>query len=73
MKLEHKVVVDENGQPEAALIPWKAFVEIRETLGDAEPTEEEIKACREAEADRQAGNWDAFVPLSETKARLGLG
>jgi len=35
-------------------------------------TEEEIAAIMEAKADRESGNMDAFVPMSEVKARLGI-
>ncbi len=33
---------------------------------------EEIQQILEAKADRESGNMDAFVPLSEVQERLGI-
>ena len=72
MTITHRTLLGEDGQPEAALIPWNVFEQIRELIESDEPTEEEIEACREAERDRREGNTEAFIPLAEVKARLGL-
>ena len=72
MTISHQTVLDKDGQPAAAIIPWNEFLEIRELIDDDEPTQEELEACQEAEADRVNGNKDAFVPMAEVKERLGI-
>ena len=72
MSISHRTLLGEDGKPEAALIPWNVFVELQELFGDENPTAEEIEAVREAEADLLNGNTEAFSPLADVKARLGL-
>lgn len=71
MTITHQTVVDSEGKPAAALIPWAEFLRIRELLED-EVTDEEAAALREAESDRRAGNREAFTDLSSIKAELSL-
>jgi len=52
MIITHRTLLGEDSQPEAALIPWNVFEQIRELIESDEPTEEEIEACQEAERDR---------------------
>jgi hypothetical protein len=72
MNIIHQTVVGDDGQPEAAIIPWNVFLEIQNLVDDGEPTPEELEAIREAEADRRAGNMEAFTDLEELKAELSL-
>jgi len=72
MSITHQVVVGEDGQPTAALIPWDVFMKLREILDVVEATPEELEAIREAEADRREGNKDAFTDLEELKAELSI-
>ena len=43
---------------------------IREIIEGGEITEEEAAALREAEADRNAGNREAFIDLASLKAEF---
>lgn len=72
MSITHQTVVDSQGQPAAALIPWAEFVRIRQLLEDGDLTAEEAAALREAEADRRAGHRNAFTDLASLKAELSL-
>jgi len=72
MTFTHQTVVDSQGKPAAALIPWTDFLRILEFLEGSEITEEEAAALREAEADRQTGNRDAFIDLASLKCELSL-
>jgi hypothetical protein len=72
MNIIHQTVVGDDGHPKAAIIPWNVFLEIQNLVDDGEPTPEEIEAIREAEADRRAGNMDAFTDLEDLKAELSL-
>jgi PHD/YefM family antitoxin component YafN of YafNO toxin-antitoxin module len=72
MTITHQTVVDSKGKPAAALIPWAEFLLIQEIIEGGEATEEEADALREAEADRRAGNHDAFTDLASLKAELSL-
>lgn len=72
MSITHQTVIGEDGQPQAAIIPWSVFLEIQSLVDDAEATPEELEAIREAEADRKAGNMDAFTDLEDLKAELSL-
>ena len=68
MDIIHQTVVGNDGRPEAAIIPWDVFLEIQKLeklVEDGEATPEELEAIREAEADRKAGNEDAFTDLEE--------
>jgi hypothetical protein len=72
MNITHQTVVDSEGKPAAALIPWAEFLLIQEILEDGVVNAEEATALREAEADRRAGNRDAFKDLASLKAELSL-
>lgn len=72
MTITHQTVVDSQGNPAAALIPWSEFLLIQEILADGEVTAEEAATLREAEADRRAGNRGAFSDLTSLKAELSL-
>lgn len=72
MIITHQTVIGEDGQPQAAIIPWSVFLEIQSLVDDGKATPEELEAIREAEADRKAGNMDAFTDLEDLKAELSL-
>jgi hypothetical protein len=75
MNITHQTIIGENGHPEAAIIPWSVFLEVQSLLGDGddgEATPDELEAMREAEADRKAGNMDAYIDLEDLKAELSL-
>lgn len=72
MTITHQTVIGEDGRPEAAIIPWEIFLKIQAFVEDEAPTPEELEAIREAEADREAGNTDAFTELEDLKAELSL-
>jgi hypothetical protein len=64
IKIHKKIVVNERGQPTAAIIPWKQFCEIAEALGFDldEKARTDLGAARR---DFRQGKSDAFVPLSK--------
>lgn len=72
MTIAHQTVIDSQGKPAAALIPWAEFVRIQALLEDDEITGDEATALREAEADRRTGNCDAFTDLASLKTELSL-
>jgi len=72
MEITYQTVVDEDGKPEAAIIPWNVFLTLRRLVDDETPTREEIEAADMAEADRRNGNKDAFVSLAELEIELGI-
>lgn len=72
MTITHQTVVDEQGVPAAALIPWAEFLLIQEILEGGEVTDEEAAALREADADRRAGIREAFTDLASLKVELSL-
>ncbi len=72
MRINHQTVIDSQGQPAAALIPWGDFLRIREMIDGDGVSEEEAVVLREAEADRRSGNDDAFYDLSALKTELSL-
>jgi hypothetical protein len=62
MSIHKKIVVDEEGNPQEVIIPWKEFQEIVEMLGldlDA-PALEDLQKARE---DRQNGRHGNFINL----------
>jgi len=64
IRIQKKIVVDEHGAPKEAIIPWKQFCEIAETLGfdlDEEATTD-LRAARRGWRQRKQG---AFLPLSK--------
>jgi PHD/YefM family antitoxin component YafN of YafNO toxin-antitoxin module len=66
MSITYQTVVDENGEPTAAQIPWDEFKLIREAMEESdEATPEEAEAIAEAHKDRAEGNEDAFKDLDE--------
>ncbi len=64
MIIEHKKLLGEDGQPEAAVIPWSVFVTLSEPEG-LDFTDQEEKELREALADSKAGNREAFIPADQ--------
>lgn len=69
MSITHQIVVDEAGNPTAALIPWAEFEWLREELADiGEVTPEEAEAIAEAKRDLAEGNHEAFQDLDEFMA-----
>ncbi len=72
MTITHQTVVDSQGKPAAALIPWAEFLLLQEILEGNNITAEEASALHEAEADRRSGNRDAFIDLASLKAELAL-
>lgn len=64
IKIQRKIVVDEHGAPQEAIIPWKQFCEIAEALGFDldEPAKTDMRAARR---DLRAGKPGAFVSLSK--------
>ena len=69
--LDKKIVVNEDGEPVEVIIPYDQFVDFMETYG-LDMTEEEKEELREANADIDNGNKDAFMSLEEVKKELGL-
>jgi len=65
IKIQKKIVVDERGSPTAAIIPWKQFCEIAETLGFDldEGAAADLRAARKDWRQRKAGS---FLPLSKS-------
>jgi len=63
LKLQKKIVVDEDGAPKEAIIPWKQFCEIAEILGFDldDPARNDLRAVRH---DLRRGKSKAFLPLS---------
>ena len=53
MTITHQTVVDSQGKPAAALIPWSEFLLIQEILDGSDVTAEEAATLREAETDRR--------------------
>ncbi len=72
MPIAHQTVLDEDGNPSAAIIPWDVFVNIQEALEGGAPDAEELDAMREAERDRKVGNSAAFESHTSLKTRLGI-
>ena len=64
MTIAHKMLLDEDGQPEAALIAWPDFVKISESLG-LDLDEQEQRELDEALADSRARNHAAFVSADD--------
>jgi hypothetical protein len=64
MRIQKKIVVDENGAPKEAIIPWKQFCQIAEALGfdlDQKATAD----LRAARRDWSRRKMNAFVPLAK--------
>lgn len=72
MAITHQTVLDEEGNPSAAIIPWNVFMEIQDCLDDGTPSPGELEAMLEADRDREEGNHSAFVSHESLKARLGI-
>jgi len=72
MTITHQTVIDEEGNPSAAIIPWSVFMEIQDCLEDGTPSPDELEAMNEAERDREEGNHSAFESHESLKARLGI-
>ncbi|MEO0415918.1 MAG: hypothetical protein AAF226_13305 [Verrucomicrobiota bacterium] len=64
MTIEHQIVTDEEGNPTAALIPWREFEAIVKDYEESdEPTPEEAEALAQGKEDRDSGNDDAYMDL----------
>jgi len=64
IRIQKKIVVNERGEPQEAIISWKQFCEIEEALGF--DLDEDAKTdLRAARRDLRQGKFDAFVPLSK--------
>jgi PHD/YefM family antitoxin component YafN of YafNO toxin-antitoxin module len=64
--IHKKIVVDEKGDPQEVIIPWKEFLQIEEALG-LDLDDKAAAELREADGDMRSGNLDAFVPLDQLK------
>ncbi len=64
IRIQKKIVVDENGAPKEAIIPWKQFCEIAEALG-FDLDEKAAADLRAAKRDWRQRKTDAFIPLSK--------
>jgi hypothetical protein len=64
IRIQKKIVVDEHGTPQEAIIPWKQFCEIAEALG-FDLDEEAAADLRAARRDWRGRKSDAFLPLSK--------
>ena len=62
--IHKKIVLDENSNPSAVIIPWDEFQEIEELLG-LDLDKRAIKELREARRDRESGKVEHYVPLDE--------
>jgi hypothetical protein len=64
IKIQKKIVVDARGEPKEAIIPWKQFCEIAETLGFDlnQSARADLRATRR---DLKKRKSSAFVPLSK--------
>jgi hypothetical protein len=64
IKIQRKIVVDEHGAPKEAIIPWKQFCEIAETLGF--DLDSKARAdLRIARREWRRGKSGAFLPLAK--------
>jgi hypothetical protein len=77
--LEKSLRFDRSGKPLEVVIPYEQFIDFIEEHGlsarnpDTEgPDAEELEAMLEAEADRAAGNHQAFISLADLKVKLGI-
>ncbi len=62
--IQKKIVIDEHGEPQEVIIPWRQFCEISEALGlDLDATEQ--AELREAIDDSRARRREAFTALDE--------
>jgi hypothetical protein len=64
IRIRKKIVVNESGEPQEAIIPWKQFCEIAEALG-FDLDEEARTDLRAARRDLRQGKSEAFIPLSK--------
>ncbi|MFT5469995.1 MAG: hypothetical protein ACI8UO_005119 [Verrucomicrobiales bacterium] len=53
MSITHQTLLDEEGKPAAALIPWDVFKEIRKRLGDDNEDDEKLSPEWREELDRR--------------------
>ena len=74
MTIHYQTVVDEDGNPTAAQIPWDEFEALLEEIEDSdEATPEEAEAIDEANNDRAEGNDEAFTDLTDFMAEFKEG
>jgi hypothetical protein len=64
IRIQKKIVVNERGEPQAAIIPWKQFCEMAEALG-FDLDDEARTDLRAARRDWRQGKSDVFVPLAK--------
>jgi len=64
MKIQRKIVVDENGAPTEAIIPWKQFCAMAEALG-LDLDDQARADLRAARRDWQRRKSEAFLPLAK--------
>lgn len=64
LEIQRKVVVDEQGRPQEVIISWEQYQQISEILG-LDLDEEAIDDLRQAQYDRAAKNFDAYVDLDK--------
>jgi PHD/YefM family antitoxin component YafN of YafNO toxin-antitoxin module len=64
IEIHKRIVVDESGEPQEVLIPWKEFKEIEEVLG-LDLGAEGVADLEQARRDRAAGTPDAYVDLDD--------
>ncbi len=69
LALDRKIVVNQAGEPVEVVIPYDQFVDFMETYG-LDLTEEEKEALREANADIENENWDAFIDAEDLDKEL---
>ncbi len=64
MSFTYQTVLDQDGRPSAALIPWDQFVDLMEANG-LDLSEQDREELREAMRDSLDGNRSAFVREDE--------
>lgn len=64
MTITHQTVLDRDGNPTAAIIPWQDFLEFAEARG-LDLSDEEVGLLREALDDSAQQKDGAFVPADE--------
>jgi PHD/YefM family antitoxin component YafN of YafNO toxin-antitoxin module len=62
--IHKKIVLDENSNPSAVIIPWDEFQEIAELLG-LDLDKRAIEEIKEARHDRESGKMKHYVSLDE--------
>ncbi len=63
LTISKKYIVDDQGQPQEVIIPWKQYQQISEILG-LDLDENAIDDLHQAQRDRALKNQDAYVDLA---------